>query len=85
MTKKLVRKEGIFSAYPSTVAVQNQRKSGQEFKQGNFTWSQVLMQRPWRNVAFLFASHGLLRLLSSRNLGHLNRDSAFHNDLALHH
>jgi hypothetical protein len=43
------------------IAVHHQRKSGLELKQVR---EQELMQRPWRDVIYWFASPGLLSLLS---------------------
>ena len=45
------------------------------------TWRQELMQRPWRGAAYWLAPHGLLSLLSYRNLDHQPRDGITHNSL----
>ena len=63
MTKKQVGEERIYSAYIFHVAVNHQRMSGLEHKQVR---KQGLMQRPWRDVLYWFASPGLLSLLSYR-------------------
>jgi hypothetical protein len=63
MTKKQVGKERVYSAYTFHTAVHHQRKSGLELKQVR---KQELMQRPWRDVTYCFASPGLLSLLSYR-------------------
>ena len=39
------------------------------------------MQRPWRDAAYWLAPHGLLSLLSYRNLDHQPRDGITHNSL----
>jgi hypothetical protein len=61
MTKKQVGEERVYSAYTFHIAVDHQRKSGLEFKQVR---KQELMQRPWRDVPYWFASPSLLSLLS---------------------
>jgi hypothetical protein len=63
MTKKQVRDERVYSAYTFHIAVDHQRRSGQELKQVR---KQELMQRPWRDVLYWLASPGLLSLLSYR-------------------
>jgi hypothetical protein len=56
------RGKGLFSLHFYT-AVHDQRKSGMELKQVR---KQELMQKPWRDVLYWLASHGLLSLLSYR-------------------
>jgi len=60
------------------MAVHQQRKSGLELKQVR---KQELMQRPWRDAAYLLASPGLLSLLFYRTQDHQPRDSTTHNRL----
>ena len=44
------------------------------------TWSQELMQRPWRDVLYWLASIGLFSLLSYRTQDHQPRDGTTHNE-----
>jgi hypothetical protein len=77
MTKKQVREERVYSAYPFHVAVDHQRMSGLELKQVR---KQKLMQRPWRDVTYWLASPGLLRLLSYRSHDYQPRDGPTHKE-----
>jgi hypothetical protein len=67
--------KGLFSLHFHT-AVHHQRKSGLELKQVR---KQELMQRPWRDVTYWFASPGLLSLLSYRTEDYQPRDGTSHN------
>jgi hypothetical protein len=78
MTKKQVGEERVYSAYTLHTAVHHQRKSGLELKQVR---KQELMQRPWRDVSYWFASPSLLSLLSYRTQDYQSRDGTTHNGL----
>ena len=70
----------LFSLYFQT-AVHHQRKSGLELKQAR---KQELMQRPWRDVTYWFASPGLLSLLSYNTQDYQPRDGPTHNGPSPH-
>ena len=78
MTKKQVGKGRVYSAYTSKVQFittgsqdRNSHRAG--------TWRQELMQRPWRGVAYWFASPGLLSL-PYRTRDYQSRDDTTHNE-----
>lgn len=54
----------------SQVTVLHREESGQELMSG--TWNQEVKQKKWRNSAYRLASHGLLRLYSTQDLGVLS-------------
>ena len=55
MTKKQVGKERVYSAYTSILLfITKEVRAGAQRRAG--TWRQDLMQRPWRNAAYLLAS-----------------------------
>jgi hypothetical protein len=70
--------KGLFSLH-FRIAVDHQRKSGLELKQGR---KQELMQRPWRDVTYWLASPGLLSLGSYRTQNYQPRDGTTHNEPA---
>ena len=76
MNTKQVEKERIHSAYNFYIAVDHQGKSGLELKLGR---KQELMQTPWRDVSYWFASSALLSLLSYRTQEYQPRDGTIHN------
>jgi hypothetical protein len=67
--------KGLFSLHFHT-AVHHQRKSGLELKQVR---KQEMMQRPWRDVTYWFASPGLLSLLPYTTQDYQPRDGTTHN------
>jgi hypothetical protein len=73
MTKKQVGKERVCSAYTSMLLFIT--KGSQELKQVR---EQELMQRPWRDVLYWFASPGLLSLFSYRTQDYQPRDGPTH-------
>jgi hypothetical protein len=75
MIKKQVGEERVNSAYTFHIAVNHQRMSGLQLKQVR---KQELMQRPWRDVPYWFASPGLLSLLSYRTQDCQPRDGTTH-------
>jgi hypothetical protein len=68
--------ERVYSAYIFHIAVHHQRKSGLELKQVR---KQELIQRPWRDVTYWLASHGLLSLLSHRTQDYQPRNGTTSN------
>lgn len=68
MTKSNFWRKGFNVAYSSQVTVHRQRKSEQELTAG--TWSQMLMQRPWRDAVYWLAPHDFLNLSFSNTQNH---------------
>jgi len=79
MTKKQVGEERVYSAYTSTLLFIT--KGSQDWNSSRAVRKQELMQRPWRDVSYRFASPGLLNLLSYRTQDHQPRDGTTHNGL----
>ena len=71
--------KGLFGLHLH-IAVHHQRKSGQKRNRAG-TWRKELMQRPWRDVAYWIAPHGLLSLLSYRIQDHQPRNGTTYNGL----
>jgi hypothetical protein len=78
MTKKQVGGKGVYSACTFHITVHHQRQSGLKLKQVR---KQELMQRPWKDAAYWFASPGLLSLLSYRTQDYQPRVGTTHNVL----
>jgi len=73
MNKKQVGEERVYSAYTSTLLFIT--KGSQDW---NSSRKQELMQRPWRDVTYWLAFHGLLSLLSYRTQNNQPRDGTTH-------
>ena len=72
---KHVGEERVYSAYTFQIAVDHQRKPGLELKHVR---KQDLMQKPWRDISWWFASPGLFSLLSYRTQNYQPRDCTTH-------
>jgi hypothetical protein len=80
MTEKQVGEERVYSAYMfALLFITEESQDGNSNKEGSRR--KELMQRPWRNVAFWLAPHGLLTLLSCRTQDHHSRDGTTQNAL----
>ena len=73
MTKMQVGEERVYSTYTSTLLFITKGSQDRNSHRVG-TWKQVLIHRPWRNVAYWLASLGLLSLLSYRIQDHQLRD-----------
>ena len=79
---KQVGKERVYWAYISTLWSIIERSQERNSNRAG-PWRQKLMQRPWRGVAYWFALHGLVSLLSYRTEDHQARDATIGNALQL--
>ena len=77
MTKKQVGEERVYSAYTSTSLFITKGSQDRNLHRAG-TWRQELIQRPWRNAAYLSVSPGLLSLLSYRTQDYQPRDGTTH-------
>ena len=79
-TKKQVGEERVDSACTSTLLFIT--KGSQDWNSHRAgAWKQKLVQRPWRDAAYWFASPGLLSLVSYRTQNYQPRDGTTHNGL----
>jgi hypothetical protein len=69
--------KGLFSLH-GHIAVHHQGSQHRNSHRAG-TWRQELMQSPWRDVTYWFASPGLLSLLSYRTQVYQPRDATTHN------
>jgi len=73
-TEKQAGEERVYLAHTFPSTVHHQRQSGLDLKQDR-NLRQELMQRPWRDVDYRLALHGLLSLPSYRTQGHGAREA----------